>query len=124
MRIYLAAKFSRRKEMEKIADRLSDIGYDVISSWVYGAEEGLSIQEIALLDLKDLDNADTIILFSHHRATEHQGGGRYVEFGYAYAKGKRCIIIGEFENCFHALPEVEIYTSLEEFLKREFLDEN
>lgn len=116
MKIYLAALFSLRPEMERIADRLKGAGHAVVARWVYGGEEGLSREQIAVLDLEDVDACDLIISFTYPRGTMTSGGGRHVEFGYALAKGKRAILIGERENVFHHYPGVETYPSLESWL--------
>ena len=117
--IYLAAKYSRREEMEGVASELTDLGYDVTSSWVYGGEEGKTKEEIALLDKDDLFGADAVISFTEPHGTYHPGGGRHVEFGMGYAMGMRLILIGPRENVFHYLPEVEQYDSLDDFLEYE-----
>lgn len=116
-RIYLAARFSARPEMEIIANRLAALGHTITASWVYGGEDGLTRAKIALLDLADVDRADTVISYTHPRGTFTNGGGRHVEFGYALARGKRLVVIGERENVFHHYPAVEVYASLDEWLQ-------
>lgn len=113
--VYLAAKFSRREELEKLVPFFKDCKYDCIARWVFGGEEGLSREDIALLDLEDVDAADAIILFTHPRGEPQPGGGRFVEFGYALAKGKECIVIGPAENVFMSHPKVKSYTDLDHF---------
>lgn len=116
MKVYLAALFSRREEMEQIADRLKGCGFDIVARWVYGGEDGLTREQIALLDLEDVDRADAVVSFTHPRGTLTSGGGRHAEFGYALAKGKRVIVIGEREHIFHHHPTVEAYPNLEAWL--------
>jgi hypothetical protein len=41
-------------------------------------------------------------------------GGRHVEFGIAFAKEKRLMIVGPRENIFHWLPSVEVYPDFEQ----------
>jgi nucleoside 2-deoxyribosyltransferase len=117
VKIYLAALFSRRAEMEQIADRLKAEGFEITARWVYGGEDGLTRTEIALLDLEDVDQADVVMSFTHPYGTATSGGGRHVEFGYALAKSKRVILIGERENVFHHHPNVATYANIEEWVR-------
>jgi nucleoside 2-deoxyribosyltransferase len=117
MKIYLAALFGRRPEMETVADKLKSHGFEIASSWVYGGEDGLTREDIAILDLKDVDASDAVMSFTQPYRSMSSGGGRHVEFGYGLAKGKRCILIGERENVFHHFPAIEVYATLEAFLE-------
>jgi len=115
--IYLASLYSRREEMERIAlDLMNAHGYDITSRWVFGGEEGFTREEIAVFDLEDVEAADTIIAFSEPYGTLYKGGGRNVELGYAMAKGKRCVIIGERENVFMWHPQIEQFDTIEEWI--------
>lgn len=118
-KIYLAAMYGRRPEMELIADYLKSKGYEITARWVYGAEEatGISREEIAILDLDDVDAADTVVSFTHPRGTKTPGGGRHVEFGYGIARQKKMILIGERENVFHHFPGVLQFDTLEDYLE-------
>jgi len=102
--------------MERMADQLKAIGHEITASWVYGGEEGLTRAEIAALDIDDVDAADVVVSFTQPYGSLNKGGGRHVEFGYAMAKGKRCVVVGSRENVFHHHPAVEVYHTLEEWL--------
>lgn len=117
MKVYLAAPFGDRSKMELVADFLKTRGYTITARWVYGGEDGLTRADIAKLDLDDVDAADAIVSFTFPRGTPTTGGGRHVEFGYALARGKRLIVIGERENVFHHWPAVEVYPTLESWLE-------
>jgi len=117
MKVYLAALFSRRAEMEQHADLIKDYGHEVTARWVYGGEEGLTREQIALLDLEDVDRADIVLSFTHPNGTATKGGGRHVEFGYALAKGKQVVLIGDRENVFHDHPKVTVFPSLVDWLR-------
>lgn len=119
MNVYLAAKYSRREEMEKLAADLPSVGMECVARWVYGGEEGLTRPEIATLDLNDVTRADVCIVFTHPRGEPQPGGGRFVEFGYAMALGNRCIVIGPIENVFCETPGVERYDDWKSFLEIE-----
>lgn len=125
MKIYLAARYSRRQEMADYAQMLTVMGYEVTSRWLLGhhhdwtGESDPLWKSFALADFEDVDKADAVISFTHPRGTLTTGGGRHSEFGYGYSKGKRMIIIGERENIFHHLPGVEVYPDLIALLARE-----
>ena len=121
MKVYLAARFSDRAYMELVADRLKSLGIEITARWVYGGEEGLDRTGVACLDLDDVDKCDTLVSFTQPHGTMTKGGGRHVEFGYALAKGKRLILIGERENVFHHYPKVEAYPGLNAWLVAEGL---
>jgi nucleoside 2-deoxyribosyltransferase len=116
MKVYLAATFDSRPKMEEIANLLKSRGFAITARWVYGGEEGLTREQIAILDLEDVDAADAVVSFTYPRGTLTSGGGRHVEFGYGLAKGKRLILIGARENVFHEFPGVELYPTLDAWL--------
>lgn len=129
-KVYLAARYSRHPEMRSIRESLgADFGIQVTSHWldtdaqqaVEGAknEDGSAASftpeflqqypercyHLAAQDLRDIDAADTIIFFSG----SGRKGGMHVEFGYAYARDKRMIVVGDRENVFHTLPSITVY---------------
>lgn len=118
---YIAARFARRDEMAKIAHLIARSTSDsrCVARWVFGGEDGLTRPEIAELDLDDVKRAQTFILFTHKRGTKQPGGGRFVEFGYALAIGKRCIVIGDYENVFCSHEAVIVYPDWETFVLNE-----
>lgn len=126
MKIYLASRYSRRDELSAYAAVLKDLGQTVTSRWLDGHHEiikemrdeyaYLERQRFAQEDWEDLMAADVCINFTEPPRSEHSRGGRHVEFGGALAAKKRCIVIGFRENVFHCLPQVEFYTSFNDFL--------
>jgi nucleoside 2-deoxyribosyltransferase len=118
MRFYLAARYPRKEEMQEVAKLLTDkLGWTCASSWVFNSEVGKRRNEIACLDLDDLEHeSDVLILFSYKRGTPKPGGGRWVEFGYALALNKPCIVIGNYENVFCHHPRVKVYPTIEDFI--------
>lgn len=119
VKIYIAAKYARREEMEEIALMLMNAhGYDITARWVFGGEEGFSQEEIAVFDLEDVDEADTVISFTEH-PDMYTTGGRHVEFGYAIATGKRLVVIGPRENVFYHFPTVEQFDTLNDWIRSE-----
>lgn len=115
MRIYIAALYARKSEMVIMADKIKRAGHEVTSRWLTESE-ALDWSAASVMDLADIDNSDVLLSFTHPRGTMTSGGGRHVEFGYAMAKGKRLVIIGESENVFHDSKNVSIYKSLDSWL--------
>lgn len=113
MRIYLAARFGRRIELCGYAAELERVGITVTSRWIRGNHEAEGddlrdrralARRYATEDLADIDAADAVISFTEEPDVEGRArGGRHVEFGYAYARGKRLATVGPVENVFHAL---------------------
>lgn len=119
MRIYIAAMYGQMEDMRPVAARLREVGHEVTARWIDGAEDTLSESSSgANMDLDDIDRADCVLSFTQPYGTKTKGGGRHVEFGYAVAKRKRLIVIGERENIFHHLTYVEIVPSLDEAISR------
>jgi nucleoside 2-deoxyribosyltransferase len=118
MPTYLASNYGRREEMALRAYDLPAVGMFNVGRWVNGGEEGLSRRDIAVLDIEDLDRAGTLIVFTSERRAP-VGCGHLWEFGYAYAKGKRCIVIGPESTVFVRSPGVEHHDTWEQFLEAE-----
>jgi hypothetical protein len=131
VRIYLAARYSRHPEMQLCARQLEAAGHSITSRWIQGSHQVMlngevlvperealfesdhesmeqQRREFAGHDWDDLMAADWVISFTERpRKPSNSRGGRHVEFGAAFAAGKRCIVVGWRENVFHCLPQVE-----------------
>jgi nucleoside 2-deoxyribosyltransferase len=127
IRVYLAARYSRRVEINAYADLLRALGYDVTSRWLLGNHQlddvGLSVEgehqeriRFAQEDWEDLTKADLVISFTELPRSAPSRGGRHVEFGVALARGKWCVVVGPRENVFHCLPQVSVFTYWNEAL--------
>lgn len=113
-KVYVASLFSEIEESKKRALRLQEaLGWEPVSSWVFGGEEGLSRTQIAVKDIREVEQCDVLVVFSHPRGEPKPGGGRWVEFGYAMAKGKQVFVVGPYENVFTHSPNVVVYPTLE-----------
>lgn len=116
-KIYLAAKWKRMPEMAEIGDKLKALGHEITAQWIYNKEEGKTKTENAVMDMCDVEDADTLICFTHPREEGPQpGGGRHVEFGMAAAQCKDLFIVGPREIIFHWLPGVTVFKDTEEML--------
>lgn len=120
MKVYLAARYSRRNELCGYRAQLEELGFTVTSRWLNGNhqidDQGLSIeakaaerQRFAEEDWDDLMAADICISFTEPPRSTSSRGGRHVEFGAALATGLTCYVVGPRENVFHCLPEVDVF---------------
>lgn len=110
MKIYLAARYSRREELKGYRELLQSRGHVVTSSWIDTDLEGRAADEerekVAIVDLNDLRSSEACISFTEPPDAKAGRGGRHVEFGLAYALGLVCVVVGHRENVFHHLPDV------------------
>ena len=132
MRIYLAARFSRREELRGYAGQLRADGPVVDVRWLseehdlpVGAPPEAGVR-FALDDFEDLAASDAIVSFTEEPGKALGGGargGRHVEFGVALgflratvgAYGpSRLLVVGWRENIFHYLPDVEFFETWDE----------
>jgi hypothetical protein len=127
-KLYLAARYSRRDEMRKVAAHLHTEGFSVTSRWLFedkplntklGDDSVLFYADTAQIDIDDIDRADTIMFFSEDPHVGTPRGGRHVEYGYALGTGKRLVVIGGAENIFHYLPAVLHFPNVQSFIESE-----
>lgn len=126
LKVYIAARFSRRHECYALGKELERLGHVVVSRWMLpdsdhvSPPDGSDIQNkdqerFAREDLDDVDKCDWFISLMEQPRSNGRGG-RHVEFGYALAKGKTLTIIGPKETVFHHLDEIACYQTVSEFL--------
>lgn len=138
---YLAARYSRRKELVEYREQLQALGHRVTSIWLNGGhqidEAGVPIGEdgeqlfesgiddphavklrefFAQEDLNDIEFADVLIAFTEPPRSTTSRGGRHVEMGYALGRYKPVIVVGPQENVFCYLPQVSVYSTWDEAL--------
>lgn len=113
LKLYIAGRYSKLKELKEESQAFVKAGMQITASWLDNKEEGMSFNDIAVIDLKDVDEADVLVLYTEPYGTQVPGGGRHVEFGYALAKGKKMVIVGPLENVFHWHPEVKVFPRTE-----------
>lgn len=128
MKIYLAARYSRRDELAGYARELRELGHEVTSRWLAGnhqiSDAGLSEEgsreereRFATEDFNDLMAADAVISFTEPPRSNHSRGGRHVEFGIALGLGKFVFVVEHRENVFHCLPHVRFFSTWEQCLQ-------
>jgi len=124
MRVYIAARYSRKYDMKLVRLELERNGLLCTSSWLnephapdtemQSLTEEMN-REYATTDLHDIDRADHVLFFSESVLTPR--GGRHVEFGYALGVGKIIHVIGPRENIFHYLEHVNIHDSVSDYIE-------
>ena len=131
MKIYIAARFSRRHECHALGKELEKFGHEIVSRWTLPNSDhvvplGMSKQasdsereRFAKEDLEDLNRCDVIVNIMEDEARNNSRGGRHVEFGYALGKGKGVVVIGCRETVFHHLPNVLHFESIDSYLQWE-----
>lgn len=135
MRIYLAAKYSRRAELIGYAAELENLGHVVKARWLSenhdlppGGDPALGLR-FALDDMEDCSKADCVISFTEQPGQPGAGrnrGGRHVEFGMALQRRlisrgygwPRLLVIGWRENVFHYASEVEFFETWDAAMQR------
>ena len=130
MKVYIAARYDRRVELRPLAERLKLLGHEVTSRWLWDGEEGKTIQDAAVMDMEDVREADWLIFIGEPRGSKNRGGGRWFEFGAAWALGKHCVAVLDVsedlgghgttspghESVFTALPDVEVVADRDELM--------
>lgn len=122
MKIYLAHNFAAREALRDTVRLIESLGHEVTSSWITDDSHVINdnARKSAEIDLADIDRADALILFTSQWGEKH-GKGKFMEFGYAIAKGKRVFIYGpdQTSSVFYHLPQVikiTFYNGLERML--------
>lgn len=109
MKLYLAHNFAARDALRLLVEKLEASGYHVTSRWITDDAhvQESTAQQNALDDLEDIDAADVLVLFVD-QFKDRPGKGKFIEFGYAYAKGKQIILCGDDteSSVFYKLPGV------------------
>lgn len=114
MKLYIASNYNSHPEMRGIAARLEASGHFVTSEWIQGTHgSGDQNERWARIDIRDLEAAEGLVLFTEDFSNSRVRGGKHVEFGYAMAKGKRLFIIGARRNVFHSLSEVAAFAEIQ-----------
>lgn len=113
MRIYLAARYSRREELRQVACMLVERGHKVVSEWVFRDDDELSVDRlessarqahrVADRDVRGIQSCDLLVQFSGDGTTQ---GGKHFELALAWAYRKECVIVGPPENLFQFLPGI------------------
>lgn len=126
MKVYIAAPYAARELAKTYAEELASIGIECTSTWVTetttinnqstGAAVGLTDEQVeqhVTTDIRDIARADVLVHLTARHVLHAAGmdgsedsralnsGGRHVELGYALARNKFIVSVGDPENVFH-----------------------
>ena len=142
MRIYLAARYSRREELCRYREQLRSMGHVVTSRWLDGSHQisntgepigdnGEALvesgdcersaqmrQELVAEDFKDVLTCELLIAFTEQPRAKASRGGRHVELGMALGMMKRVWIVGPRENIFCWLEDVRLFDCWDDLASR------
>ncbi len=110
MKVYLAHNYAARWWLKDYVVLLESLGHFVTSLWITDDSQHNDLEEDrAKMDLRNIDEADALILFTD-QYTDKPGKGKFIEFGYALAKGKLVFIHGRdvSSSVFYHLPQVRV----------------
>ena len=115
MKVYLAAAFSRQREIKSVSDQLQMLGVEVTSRWltaetIYGKPFRLRTED-GFNDIRDLRAADILIRFTDQVDSDLVPSrliscARMFEFGMAWERGMPIFVVGGRQNVFDYLPNV------------------
>lgn len=126
MKVYLAAAFSRREEISRIAARLRSKGLNITSRWLDVKKERL---ENAFMDVEDVRRADFLVRFTDNDKntpgildstgvsyvpTRFISGARHFETGLAWERGIPIIVVGGKQNIFDEFPNITHVADVDE----------
>ena len=115
MKVYLAAMYQWMEAIKAKRELFHAAGFESTAQWLDGDEEKqLNRHSAATMDLDDVDRADALVLYTLAKGSKFSSGGRFVEFGYALAKDKKIIIVGDRENVFCHLDHVTVVDTTED----------
>lgn len=108
MRVYIAADSHLQAEVKELRDQLEALGIVVTSSWIDAKLEAFhpateeELRHAAEKNFSDINRAVFLIAYNPLSRQKAGTGGRHVEMGYALARFKTVLYVGEkLENVFH-----------------------
>ena len=125
MKVYLAAGYSRREELQGYERDLDEAGIISTSRWLrhddttpealatraINESMPMSGQQFAEMDFQDVLAAHSLVFFTRPANEPISRGGSCVEFGMALAWGKRVMVCGPRQNVFCTLPQVLVLST-------------
>jgi hypothetical protein len=124
MNVYLAARYSRLREICGYANDLTSLGFTVTSRWLHGQHTSGEQPDMKnpvnkLLshhDRTDIIRSNFVIHFTEPEDALYPRGSRHTELGIAYERGKLNYVVGPYENIFHHLDGILRYETWDAFL--------
>jgi len=121
MKIYLSSWVGNCVVLRGIRDELVKRGHTVTSRWIdVGARPDKDMkafwEEWVVKDVEDLDACDTLVVYTNDSYGEGRSlGGMRFEEGYAYARGKKIIVVGPRICIFDQLKDIRYFFTWEQF---------
>lgn len=119
MKAYIAADSSFQFEARELRNKLRTRGVEITSSWIDAKLEAFhptteyDLERAAIKNFDDIDRAFFLIAYNPEYRHKMGTGGRHVEMGYALAKFKQVLYVGQkLENVFHRHPGVKWVSDL------------
>lgn len=122
LKVYLAAPYSWKEQMQAYREELSAMNVEVTSRWLDEPHKSTTqigdlareeFQKYAIQDINDVRYADILVFFTDPTKTIVRGG-RHVEFGVALERDMEIYVLGSEENIFHYLPSVTHFENWEQ----------
>jgi nucleoside 2-deoxyribosyltransferase len=111
MKIYLAAGFTRKYDVNQDANLLRRWEHGIVSTWhAEDSDYKPDSKDRAVRDAVQIQMADVIIVF----IGGNEGCNRFWELGYAMGLGKRVVLIGDYDRCLFERLCHERYDCLED----------
>jgi hypothetical protein len=131
--VYLAAAYSKRERIRKIAKELEALGnLQITSRWL--TETQGDLRSTAWMDVADIRRANIFARFSDEEYLSETpcdpkliSGARMWEQGFAYALGKKIIVIGHCQPVFDYLDSVIHFSTVAGFtnwIQEQLLERN
>ena len=113
MYIYMAARYTRQREILGYARQLEPMGHFITSRWLTQNERGMDEADIAERDVADVRLARTLIYFSEAPRAASRGG-RIFEMGLAFGLGHAMYVVGEGkDHVFTSHPDMIPYSTFD-----------
>ena|ERR1035437_553516 len=118
MQVYLAASWSRKTEIQGIAEELIALGINVHARWLFephtreaGCTEAQFLCERAEMDVADVRDCDVLVRFSDDLSgltvpAQLATGARMFEMALAREVGSRVLVVGGHQCIFDWLPDI------------------
>ncbi len=112
MTCYIASPYQLRSEANAARLALESAGIGCTARWIW--EDDALDHASAQKDLDDIRRADMLIALNPPAWRNAGTGGRWIEFGYAWALGKAVYVVGVRSSLFHYHTTVTVCETLSE----------
>ena len=118
IRCYVAGPWADKPNVQSIADKLSEVGFEITSRWL-GVDDvdpedpnrHQYLQQQAIHDIEDLTRADVLVYVNSMKSE-----GKATELGMALATAKPIIVIGDRSNNVFLNLDLQVFPDIEDAL--------